>query len=138
MVKVTAESKGYGTSTPGVLRPSERRNVTRYLLIVTAFTALGVVRMSFMTKRIVTCPASLKMVGLSSTIVRTSDCSVPEKVPTLPDAPDAPVSDSMTRDTGDRSWRTTSPHPAAAPARHTVHPSSNTLIDFALTATSPT
>src|SRR6185312_12700481 len=40
-VTVNAESKSYGTSTPGTLCPSARRYCTRYRLTVTWFNRLG-------------------------------------------------------------------------------------------------
>src|SRR4029078_12765816 len=40
-VTVNAESKSYGTSTPGTLCPSARRYCTRYRLTVTWFKPLG-------------------------------------------------------------------------------------------------
>ena len=66
-VPVTPPSKPYGTSTPGVFRPSARRKSTRYLLIVTSLFDDGdVSRPPAMFLRLSlsdTLPVSLKIVG---------------------------------------------------------------------------
>src|SRR5204863_708943 len=109
IVPVAAPSNPYGTSTPGVLRPSERRNTTRYRLTVISLFGLGagtvVAPMSFGDIRSVTRPRSLKIVGHGLevlqpppvvTLVTTSDSSVPEYAPGV-GAPRDASNWSMTR-----------------------------------------
>src|SRR5262245_4976048 len=90
-VKVSPESIGCGTSTPGVLRPSVRRYTTRYRVNVTWLSALGAAGTpgtpgSFSTSDIVTAPTSLKVVAHGVVVeqgsgvvtnVMTSERSVP-------------------------------------------------------------
>src|SRR5262249_53920451 len=66
-VPVAAPSNSYGTSTPGVLRPSDRMYLTGYWVIVTSLFVVGcsgvVLPISFSDARSVTCPLSPKIVG---------------------------------------------------------------------------
>jgi hypothetical protein len=73
-VKVIAESKDGDVHARCI--EAVRRNTTRYRLIVTAFTALGPVRVLH-DQAHDTRPESLNTVETSSRTVTTSDCKLP-------------------------------------------------------------
>src|SRR5690349_13820071 len=132
IVPVTAPSIGYGTSTPGVLRPSARTYSTVTRLIVTSLFVVGVnpaaPPTSFSGARSVTEPVSSKTVGHGFAdehgagvvaLVMTSDSRF-EVAWVTDDPPRTAPSVSITRYTGELPSRTTSPHevnPATTTAR---------------------
>src|SRR5438046_9107184 len=64
MVPVAAPSNGYGTSTPGVFRPSARVYSTWYRVMVTSLLVVGASPVTSLSgARRVTDPLSPKMVG---------------------------------------------------------------------------
>src|SRR2546423_7584262 len=132
IVPVTAPSIGYGTSTPGTLRPSVRTYSTVNRLIVTSLLVVGSSRfappMSLSGARSVTAPMSSNTVGQGcvvehgggvTALVMTSDSRL-LVADVFDDPPRTAPSVSITRYTGELPSRTTSPQevaPATTSAR---------------------
>ena len=130
MVPVAAPSNEYGTSAPGVFRPSARVYSTWYRVMVTSLLVVGATPLTTFLSgaRRTTDPVSPKIVGHGAAVVQgagevtlviTSETRIVVPAPGVA-APREPVSESITRKTGDLLSRTTSPHerlPAASAAR---------------------